>query len=82
MIRRGKEFIRDVQEGFIQEQQRYHEDSEADIERVKKLIGESMEKLQSSIEEGQNRVRSDIESAKAVVKERLDDISQFFDRYM
>ena len=81
-VSRGKEFIRDVQEGFIQEQQRYHEDSEADIERVKKLIGESMEKLQSSIEEGQNRVRSDIESAKAVVKERLDDISQFFDRYM
>ncbi len=80
-VSRRKEFLRYVQEGFLQEQQRYHEDSEADLERVKKLLQERRERLQSLIEEGENKVRSDIETARAAVKEKLDDITQFIDRY-
>lgn len=81
-VSRRKEFIQNVQSGFVEEQQRYHEDSEADMEKMKKLIQQSRYKLQSSIEDSQNKVRTEIESAKAAVKEKLDDISQFFDRYI
>lgn len=81
-ISRRKETVRFVQEGFLQEQQRYHEDSDADVEKMKKVLREGREKLQDSVTDTQNRMRSEIESAKETVKEKLDDLTQFLDRYM
>lgn len=80
-VSRRKEFLRYVQEGFLREQKRYHEESEADAERIRSLLQERKERLQSLIEDGENKVRSDIESAKASFRETLDDISRFMDRY-
>ena len=80
-VSRRKEFLRYVQEGFLQEQQRYHEESEADAERIRRLLTERRERLQMIIEDGQSKVRSDFESTKDALRETLDSISRFIDRY-
>ena len=80
-VSRRKEFLRYVQEGFLREQQRYHEESEADAERIRSLLKERKERLQGLLEDGENRVRSDLRSAKVSFREKLDDISRFMDRY-
>ncbi|MBO6014757.1 MAG: glycosyltransferase [Oscillospiraceae bacterium] len=81
-VSRRKEFLRYVQEGFLQEQEYFHAQSEADTERVKRAIEEKRAQLLSELEESQNRVRSGIEETRTVLKEKLDDITQFFDRYL
>ena len=80
-VSRRKEFLRYVQEGFLREQQRYHEESEADAERVKRLLSERREQLQSIIEDGESKVLSEFESTKDTLMEKLDSISRFIDRY-
>ena len=80
-VSRRKEFLRYVQEGFLMEQQRYHEESESDAEKIKRLLQERSERLQRLIRENGEKVRSEIESARDSFRETLDDISRFIDRY-
>ena len=81
-VSRRKEFLRYVQEGFLQEQEHFHAQSEADAERVRKAIEEKRARLLSGLEESQNRMKSEFEETRTVLKEKLDDITQFFDRYL
>ena len=81
-VSRRKEFLRYVQEGFLQEQEHFHAQSEADAERVKKAIEEKRAQLLSGLEESQNRMKSGLEETRTALKEKLDDVTQFFDRYL
>ncbi len=81
-VSRRKEFLRYVQEGFRQEQEYFHAQSEADAERVRKTIEEKRTRLRSEIEENQNRMKAGLEETRTALKEKLEDITQFFDRYL
>ena len=103
-VSRRKEFLRYVQEGFLQEQEYFHAQSEADAERVRKSIEEGRAKLRSELEASQNRFRTELEASQnrlrteleesqkrlkaereasqAAVKEKLDGLLRFFDRYL
>ena len=81
-VSRRKEMLRYIQEGFLQEQEYFHAQSEADADRVRKAIEEKRALLLSSLEESQNKVRSDLEETRSALKEKLDEFSQFLDRYL